>query len=135
MTDVLRGSCLCEAVTYSVENRFEAFYFCHCEQCQKVTGSGFASNIITSPENIEWLTGFENVRVFEHPSREFSKGFCKKCGAGVPYINKSKTNLVIPAGSLIDLPTISPIANLFKGESPRWLEAGLLAKNFNGFPK
>ena len=133
MGNQLTGSCLCGEVTYVVEERFEAFYFCHCAQCQKVTGSAFASNILTSPDNISWLTGFNNVMHYQDPNRAFSKAFCKKCGAGVPHINKSKTNLVIPAGSLIDSPLSSPSANLFKSESPEWLEVGLQAKTFKGF--
>lgn len=135
MENKLIGSCLCGEVTYAVEERFEAFYFCHCSQCQKVTGSAFASNILTSPTNINWLTGFDKVMNYEDPNRAFSKAFCKKCGAGVPHINKSKTNLVIPAGSLIDHPSSSPTANLFSSESPEWLAAGLKAKRFRGFPE
>jgi len=135
MANQLKGSCLCGEVTYVVEECFEAFYFCHCSQCQKVTGSGFASNILTSIDNINWLTGQSNITNYEDPTRAFSKAFCRDCGAGVPHINKSKSNLVIPAGSLIDKPSSSPMANLFKSESPEWLEQGLLAKNFKGFPE
>lgn len=135
MRNQLNGSCLCGEVTYVVEERFEAFYFCHCSQCQKVTGSAFASNILTSTDNIKWLTGANNIKNYENPTRAFSKAFCKNCGAGVPHLNKSKTNLVIPAGSLIDRPSISPTANIFKPEGPSWLEQGLSAKQFKGFPE
>ncbi|HAU67403.1 MAG TPA: aldehyde-activating protein [Gammaproteobacteria bacterium] len=132
--NVLKGSCLCSEVTFSVEERFKAFYLCHCAQCQKLTGSGFASNILTTPDNINWLTGAEHITNYEHPSRAFSKAFCKLCGSGVPFINKSKTTLFIPAGSLTEKPSIVPTAKIFKAESPEWLKQGLNAKSYDGFP-
>ncbi|MEM7358659.1 MAG: GFA family protein [Pseudomonadota bacterium] len=103
MTEIatyLKGSCLCGEVTYRITEEPETFYFCHCEQCRKVTGSGFAANIITKVDNIEWLSGSELLNHFDHPDGDFSKTFCRLCGSGVPHINKSKTALVIPAGSL-----------------------------------
>ncbi len=129
MTEInmLNGSCLCGAVNYQLTHQPTQFYFCHCEQCQKVTGSGFAANMIAPIDSISWQSGEEFLTHFEHPSRAFSKTFCSLCGSGVPHINKSKTSLVIPAGSLDEMPAIEPAANLFVDESPRWLNIGLSA--------
>ena len=131
----LKGSCQCGEIRYSVEEDFEAFYLCHCSQCQKTTGSAFASNILTSIDNIEWHSGEENIVNYQDKARDFSKSFCANCGAGVPYINKKMTHIVIPAGSLNDAPSSSPKANLFRPESPDWLTEGLSAKSFKGFPE
>ncbi|WP_123711416.1 GFA family protein [Sinobacterium caligoides] len=49
----LIGKCLCGTVKFSVADRFKAFYLCHCKQCQQLTGSAFASNIFTGPDNID----------------------------------------------------------------------------------
>lgn len=135
MNKILNGSCLCGDVSYSVQERFEAFYLCHCEQCQKVTGSAFASNILTSFDNLEWLSGESNIVNYKDKVRDFSKAFCGNCGAGVPHINSKKTHWVVPVGSLIDAPASSPTANLFRTESPDWLAEGLAAKSFKGFPE
>jgi len=131
----LTGECLCGTVKFSVTDRFKAFYQCHCKQCQQLTGSAFASNIFTDPHNIEWLSGRDNVTTYEHPSREFSKSFCKTCGSAVPFINKTKTSLIVPAGSLNELPDIQPQANIFTSEEACWLKSGLQAENFSGFPE
>lgn len=129
----LTGECLCGVVKFSVENRFKAFYQCHCKQCQQLTGSAFASNIFTEPDNIEWLSGKDKITTYEHHSREFSKSFCKICGSGIPFRNKTKTSLIVPAGSLNELPDIQPQANIFISEEACWLKSGLQAKNFSGF--
>jgi hypothetical protein len=57
----LMGGCLCGVVKFSLNEDFKAFYQCHCRQCQQLTGSAFASNLFTEPNNIEWLEGVDKV--------------------------------------------------------------------------
>ena len=71
---------------------------------------------------------------YQDPLRDFTKAFCTICGAGVPHINRSETRLVIPAGSLVDSPTISPSANLFTADSPGWFTSGMPLKSFKRWP-
>lgn len=135
MEDHLAGGCICGAVKFSIEDSFKAFYQCHCKQCQKLTGSAFASNIFTDPDNIEWLSGQDSITNYVHPSRDFSKSFCKACGSAVPFVNKTRTSLIVPAGSLNEFPEIRPQANIFTSEEACWLKQGALAANFSGFPE
>jgi hypothetical protein len=133
MPEKLTGECLCGTVKYAVINDFETFYHCHCKQCQQITGSAFASNMITSPDNIEWLSGEKNVAIYEHPTRQFTKAFCSDCGSGLPFVTKSGEHLIVPAGSLTDAPTMAPQANIFMSDEACWLHEGLQAKKFDGF--
>jgi len=135
MGNKLSGECLCGAVKFTVNDNFKAFYQCHCKQCQQLTGSAFASNLFTDPDNINWVAGKNNVKSYEHPTREFSKSFCSSCGSSVPFTNKTRTSLIVPAGSLNELPNMVPQANIFTSEEACWLEAGLQAENFSGFPE
>ncbi len=135
MSRTLSGECLCGRVKFSVTDSFKAFYQCHCKQCQQLTGSAFASNIFTAADNIQWLCGQDQITIYEHPSREFSKSFCKTCGSAVPFLNKTKTSLIVPAGSLNELPDIQPQANIFTSEEACWLKSGLKAEKFSGFPE
>ncbi|MEH6559116.1 MAG: GFA family protein [Oceanicoccus sp.] len=135
MSKKLTGGCLCGSVKFSVADSFKAFYQCHCKQCQQLTGSAFASNIFTDPDNIEWISGHPNITNYEHASRAFSKSFCKTCGSAVPFINKAKTSLIVPAGSLNEHPDIRPQANIFTAEEACWLKQGLQAESFGDFPE
>jgi hypothetical protein len=135
MSKQLTGECLCGNVKFSVIDNFKAFYQCHCKQCQQLTGSAFASNIFTEPDNIEWLNGEGSITNYEHPSREFSKSFCKTCGSAVPFINKTKTSLIVPAGSLNEFQDIQPQANIFTCEEACWYKPKLKSENFSGFPE
>ena len=134
MSKQISGECMCGAVTFSMRDEFTNFYQCHCKQCQQLTGSAFASNLFTSTDNVVWHTGEELITKFSHPSRDFSKYFCSLCGSSLPFINKSGTSLIVPAGSLNERPSIPLKANIFKAEQAHWLEDGLQAKSFSGFP-
>jgi hypothetical protein len=134
MIERIGGGCLCGEVTFSVENEFSSFHLCHCLQCRKITGSAHASNLFTTPENIEWMSGQENIKRFELPDRDFTKVFCNQCGSGLPFITKSGKSLIVPAGSLNEEPNISPQDNIFWSERAAWYDAGLSSRHFAGFP-
>ena len=133
MTDSLNGSCLCGKVTYTISAETRDFYFCHCQQCRKITGSAFASNIVCKPSAIEWLSGSELIKHFDLPDRQFTKVFCTECGSGLPYINISKTALVIPAGSLDTDSKILPASNIFWDDRSNWYEEGIDAKKCGAY--
>jgi len=120
------GSCLCGQVQYSVTTEIKDFYLCHCQQCRKITGSAFASNILTKPVDVLWTSGFEKVKQFDYPgTRTFTKVFCTECGSGLPYLNEKGSALVIPAGSLNDAPALKPKNNIFWNDRAQWYEAGI----------
>ncbi len=129
------GGCLCGGVKYSLSTELNSFYFCHCEQCRKITGSAFAANILAKPAQIEWLEGAEKVRRFDYPgTKSFTKGVCSECGSWLPFLNESGETLYIPAGSLDENPSISPDLNIFWGDRAEWYEHGVLSPNCEGFP-
>jgi len=133
-TTLFLGGCLCGKVKYSVATDIKDFYFCHCEQCRKITGSAFAVNILTPPATVNWTSGSELVKRFDDPGeRIFTKVFCSNCGSGLPFINKKGDALVIPAGSLDDSPDIKPNHNIFWADSAAWYEAGMSAPKCSGF--
>ena len=125
---LLTRSCLCKRVKYSVAAELPQFFLCHCEQCRKVTGSAFASNIQAAPAEVKWLAGAEYVKRFDYPGdRLFTKVFCSECGSGLPFLNKTGKKLFIPAGSLDSEPGILPGHNIFWGDRSSWYEAGVSA--------
>ena len=133
MSTVITGGCLCGAVQFSVNDHFDSFYFCHCKQCRKVTGSSHASNLLTSIDNIQWLAGRRNTIRFDHPERAFTKVFCAQCGSGVPHASKNGKYLVVPAGSLDAEPSKAPNAQVFCAEKAKWFATGISAPENSGF--
>ena len=135
MSRVIAGNCLCGRVTFKVNDEFSMFHLCHCTQCQKITGSAFASNIFTRPDNIEWVKGIELAVRYDDPERHFTKVFCSKCGSGLPFLTQSGKYIIVPAGSLSEQPEIRPQDNIFWSEHIAWLDDGLNANKFARFPE
>lgn len=131
----LKGSCLCGQVKYEIDAHLKQFYFCHCEQCRKLTGSAHAANILAQPAKINWLEGAHKIKRYDAPEgREFTHVFCFDCGSGLPFMNVNETTLFIPAGSLDSPSGIEVGRNIFWGEVPDWYESGLSAKRCRQFP-
>ncbi|MEO2268305.1 GFA family protein [Pseudoalteromonas pernae] len=135
MSKHITGGCCCGDVTFKVEDDFKMFFFCHCEQCRKLTGSAHASNLFTAPNNIEWTKGQEKTKRYEHPTRAFARVFCTNCGSGLPFLTQNGKFLIVPAGSLDEEPTKSPDAQIFCDEQTHWHQSGLAANKVAGFPK
>jgi len=133
MNRKISGGCLCGTVKFTVNDSFDNFYFCHCEQCRKVTGSSHASNLVTTIDNIEWLSGLDKIVRFDHKERVFTKVFCSICGSGLPYESKSGECLVVPAGSLNTEPSLTPNAQIFCSEKAGWFTAGIEAPENSGY--
>jgi len=135
MSKVITGSCCCGNIEFTVEDKFSHFYFCHCVQCRKLTGSAHASNLFTSPENIHWLKGAELTTRYDHPERSFSKVFCTECGSSLPFLSQNGKTLVVPAGCLDEEPIKQVDAQIFFAEQADWHQTGLAAAKVAGFPK
>ncbi len=131
--ETLTGSCLCGGCKYSVVTELKHFFQCHCIQCRKTTASTFAANIVAAPTEIEWISGADNIRRFDHDSRGFTQVFCATCGSGLPFLDKSGDVLFIPTGTLDCVPGILPEANIFWEERAEWCEPGMAAPRQAGF--
>lgn len=132
--NLISGSCLCGSVRFECRGEFEQFHLCHCTQCQKTSGSAYASNLLTDPENIVWLSGEKMIARYDLPDRIITSAFCTACGCPMPYLSKSGKELVIPAGSLDSGPHTLPQGNIFWAERATWYESGVQSKKHDGFP-
>lgn len=134
MSEIIKGKCLCGKVEYKIENSFNQFYICHCEQCRKITGSAYASNLFGDPRQFSVISGLENIKRFDHNVRSFTKAFCMECGSGVPYLNSEGNSIVVPAGTLDGEPKFSVKNVIFHREKPSWCEEYENDLYFDGFP-
>ena len=133
MADYL-GSCLCGTATFEVHGDFDSFYLCHCQHCQKDTGSAHAANLFSQSAKLVWKTGEDAVTSFTLPGTRHSKSFCTLCGSALPNTQLPGL-LVVPAGSLDSEVSLPPTAHIFSASKAAW-EAELgKAPTFEGLPK
>lgn len=118
MTDY-SGSCLCGNAKFEVLGNFDGFYLCHCQRCQKDTGSAHAANLFSISAKLTWLSGSGSVTTFTLPGTRHKKSFGQLCGSALPTINEEGL-LVIPAGCLDTKVSISPEAHIFTSSRAVW---------------
>ena len=134
MSEMIEGECLCGTVAFEVENRFENLFFCHCEQCRKITGSAHASNLFRDIKSFRWIRGQIKVINYKVPGRGFSTAFCSKCGSGLPFVNSSGEKLIVPAGSLNAEPVFDHQTRIFCAEQAQWHQTNEKTRSFEKFP-
>ncbi len=115
------------------QNAFSQFYFYHCAQCKKITGSAHASNLFTDVDGITWTSGQQHIGCYQAPERDFSPDFCCHCGSGLPLVTKDSNRLLVPAGSLDSAPNIVASNNIFWAKRAPRYDVGLRADNCAGF--
>jgi hypothetical protein len=120
-TQPISGQCLCGTVQYEIMPPYLDFVFCHCERCQKATGSIHSANIFLDPKQFKWVTGEKEVTLFLHPTADnYPRAFCKKCGSSVPRFARDGVRFMIPAGGLNEDPGITPTKNIFWSLKQPW---------------
>lgn len=72
------GSCLCGAVTFTVDGELSAPDACHCTMCRKQTGHYYASTDV--PKDKLTVNGAANVTWYQSSSK-VRRGFCTTCGS------------------------------------------------------
>ncbi len=127
------GSCLCGTVSFLVKGEFDSFYLCHCQHCQKDTGSAHAANLFSQSAKLTWLAGKDAVTNFTLPGTRHNKSFCKCCGSALPS-TQIEGLLVVPAGSLDTEITMQPTAHIFLSSKASWEGKLGDVPEFDGLP-
>ncbi|RUO38609.1 aldehyde-activating protein [Aliidiomarina shirensis] len=128
------GSCLCGNAKFELQGEFEGFYLCHCQHCQKDTGSAHAANLFSREAKLTWLVGSDYVTTFTLPGTRHMKSFCTCCGSALPTSNAGGL-LVIPAGSLDTKVSITPTAHIFTSSKAVWDKDLGDVPEFKGLPE
>ena len=116
MTTKATGQCLCGAVTYEVEIPEKSPYegLCHCKDCQRYTGTAFASSLMVPKAGME-LTG--ELKFYGKETERGSvmeRGFCPTCGSNVLCRSDAwDDQYVLSAGTLDDASVYKPKINIF----------------------
>ena len=108
------GGCLCKAVTYKSNADPLMILNCHCENCRRLTGSVFGTNLFIPEDQLQFdgeLTTFNHEA---DSGNTMTRQFCTKCGTQFFRSSSGRHNVVsVRAGTVDDLNIIKPIMNVF----------------------
>jgi hypothetical protein len=145
----LKGSCRCNAVTFSVDSHTPVPYqLCYCSICRKTAGGGgFAINLGAMAETLK-VKGKRALGVYsaeiedDGGNCEVSTGernFCKNCGSALWLFDPTWPDLVHPFASAIDTPLPMPPSkvHLMLRYKAEWVEPHIGKKDqcFDEYPE
>lgn len=116
---MLRGECLCGSVKFEIPDDLAYSGYCHCSECRKFSGSSFSVFAGVKTDNIDILSGADNISYYEK-TEDSHLGFCSKCGSSL-FSRKPKIGLShIRMGCLNEAPTLAPQAHLHVASKATW---------------
>lgn len=117
----MSGRCLCGLVEYTCSGEVAMAGNCHCINCKKSTGSGYAPVLFVPEDSVE-ITG--EVKYYESTGSNGAtarRGFCPNCGSQLFGKPRAFPGMLgIRAGSLDDLSRYRPQVDIFTSRSPDW---------------
>ena len=98
---LLKGSCHCRAVTFSLRSETpQPYMWCYCSICRKTAGGGgYAINIMGKAESLK-VKG--KTKAYRATRRGGERHFCPKCGSALWVWDKRWPEWVYPFASAID---------------------------------
>jgi hypothetical protein len=116
----LKGRCLCGAVRFAVTAPFQTAGYCHCERCQRRSGTTSTLNARVAAKGFEILEGAEMIRTWRPPDGQ-PKSFCANCGGHLFSGDPEGDGMVgVRLGAIDGDPGIRPSWRQWVSSAPTW---------------
>jgi hypothetical protein len=123
----IKGSCLCGAVTYSSEAEPVITAICHCTDCQKQTGTAY-SVVVGVPGDALDVSGealSSHTTTGEDHGQPVERKFCSACGSPIVSIVTTAPEVVyLKAGTLDDTSWLEPSVEVWGRSALSFVEPG-----------
>jgi hypothetical protein len=112
---------MCGSVRFSLSEPPLGALYCHCNRCQRRTGTAFSVSALTAPGSFEITAGADLVRTWDPGDGGWRKSFCSECGSQVWTTNPEDEELIsVRMGALDEDPGIRPSAHQFTDFAAPW---------------
>ncbi len=121
----IEGGCLCGQVRYSADADPAFVGVCHCNDCQKFTGSAFAT-VVAVPASALKVTG--TLKTFTKSGdsgKPIHRRFCPECGSGIMDEADALPGVaMLNAGTLDDRRWVKPLSEIYCDSAQPWVRHG-----------
>jgi len=121
----LKGGCSCAALRYELTASPLIVHACHCQDCQRVTGSAFVVNIWIEKKFVKTNGAIPKSFTLKGGSgKNHEVFFCDVCGTYVwsRYHRAPGDALFVRAGTLDKPQAVTPDIHIFTRSKLPWLE-------------
>lgn len=117
----ITGGCFCGAVRYECSGEPLLAVNCHCRDCQRTTGCGYAP-IVVVPKNATRITGSPSYFDFVADSGQInSRAFCATCGTALfSRLEAMPDVLGIKVGTMDEPAQYRPAMDVYTASAQPW---------------
>lgn len=131
----LAGNCHCGAMSVTVPEEPVATFFCHCQTCQKVSGSPFSVELMCPDAGFETKGDAAVYTVSGDSGSAVHRYSCAKCGSGVYLTCDSDPGYIfLKAGALDESVKVKPEMHIFTAHMQPWVKIDDGLPRFEGMP-
>ncbi len=116
------GGCLCGQVRYSANADPAWIAVCHCEHCQKQTGTAFAVLVLIPKSAISIKGQLKTFRDQGDSGQPVERNFCPECGS--PILTDAAVlpdSAFLYAGTLDDTSWLDPKVHIYCDSKEKWI--------------
>ena len=116
---MLKGGCHCGHIRYTLSQKPFASEYCHCQDCQRITGAPVSAWMDFKIEQVHW----EKAKPTEYASSEsIRRGFCEICGSTLSYRSTKHPNYITLSVTSLDDPTqVNPNYHIYYASKVPWM--------------
>ncbi len=136
MTETREGGCRCGAIRYRLTGEPMFVHCCHCTDCQRETGSGFAINALYEAGRVELLAG--RPEAVDTPSAS-GKGQtvlrCRTCKVALwsHYAGAGEAVAFVRVGTLDQPASLAPDIHIYTRSKLPWVRLPEGARAVQGY--
>lgn len=118
---MIKGSCHCGAVAFSVRQFSGPIAHCHCRTCRKTHSAAYATTAGVARADFVWTTGQDVLRHYESTPGKI-RHFCGNCGAHLMAEWLEQDTVILRLGVLDDDPEERPEVHIWVSHDVPWME-------------
>ena len=131
----IEGGCLCGQVRYSADVEPAFASVCHCTDCQKFSGSAFATVVGVRGPALHVSGTLKTFTKTGGSGKPIHRRFCPACGSGIVEEADALTGIaMVNAGTLDDRSWVKPLSQIYCNSAQPWVQLGGEMKRFATTP-
>ncbi|WP_108879556.1 GFA family protein [Anderseniella sp. Alg231-50] len=118
---VHKGGCHCGSIRYQATGNPVIVAHCHCEDCQRLSGTGHATGAMFAAENFQLEGRLSEYTLAAENGNQVTKAFCPNCGSQVLGRNSgSPSHVTVSLGTMDDSSMLEPQVAIFARNRKPW---------------
>lgn len=129
----MKGGCLCGSVKYEIKGVLQDIYYCHCNDCQILSGSAYHVLGLVDTGNIATLG--TTLTCYTRKTRsgyEMTREFCAQCGTPL-FLRSTRFDDVemVTVSSLYDKNALTPSFQIWVSCKSPWSDIDEEVRSFS----